>query len=61
MKLQIKNKHLFSSQAYVEDTTNVYSFTLPFSGWKESGLGREGGIIESLNDYTELKAISIGG
>lgn len=42
------------------NTTNVYSFTLPFGGWKESGLGREGGIIESLNDYTELKAISIG-
>lgn len=42
------------------NTTNVYSIMLPFGGWKESGLGREGGIIECLNDYCEVKAISIG-
>ncbi|HSX26722.1 MAG TPA: NAD-dependent succinate-semialdehyde dehydrogenase [Chlamydiales bacterium] len=42
------------------NTTNVYTITLPFGGWKESGIGREGGIIESLNDYCELKAISFG-
>lgn len=42
------------------NTTNVYSITLPFGGWKESGLGREGGLIECLNDYCELKALSFG-
>lgn len=42
------------------NTTNVYSMMLPFGGWKESGIGREGGIVESLNEYCELKAISIG-
>ena len=42
------------------NTTNIYTITLPFGGWKESGLGREGGIIDCLNDYTEVKAISIG-
>lgn len=42
------------------NTTNVYSVTLPFGGWKESGLGREGGIVETLNDYCELKALSFG-
>ncbi|MBS0624473.1 MAG: NAD-dependent succinate-semialdehyde dehydrogenase [Verrucomicrobia bacterium] len=40
------------------NTTNAYSITLPFGGWKESGIGREGGIVESLNAYCELKAIS---
>lgn len=42
------------------NTTNVYSVMLPFGGWKESGIGREGGIVDNLNDYCELKAISIG-
>lgn len=40
------------------NTTNAYSITTPFGGFKESGIGREGGIVESLNDYCELKAIS---
>jgi succinate-semialdehyde dehydrogenase/glutarate-semialdehyde dehydrogenase len=39
------------------NTTNVYSITLPFGGWKESGIGREGGL-NCLNDYCEQKAIS---
>lgn len=42
------------------NTTNVYSAMVPFGGWKESGLGREGGVIDSLNDYCELKALSFG-
>lgn len=42
------------------NTTDVYSITLPFGGWKESGIGREAGIVESLNDYCEFKAISFG-
>lgn len=42
------------------NTTDVYSYQLPFGGWKASGLGREGGILESLNDYCELKALSFG-
>jgi succinate-semialdehyde dehydrogenase/glutarate-semialdehyde dehydrogenase len=42
------------------NTTNIFSCTLPFGGWKQSGLGREGGIAESLNGYCELKAVSFG-
>lgn len=42
------------------NTTNVYSLTLPFGGWKESGIGREAGIVEGLNEYCELKAVSYG-
>lgn len=42
------------------NTTNTYSITLPFGGWKESGIGREGGVLEALNDYCEVKALSFG-
>jgi succinate-semialdehyde dehydrogenase / glutarate-semialdehyde dehydrogenase len=42
------------------NTINTFSMTLPFGGWKESGIGREGGIVGSLDEYCELKAISIG-
>lgn len=42
------------------NTTNTFSSTLPFGGWKESGIGREGGIAGSLDSYCELKALSIG-
>lgn len=40
------------------NTTSVFSITLPFGGWKESGIGRENGL-DSLNDYCEIKSISI--
>jgi succinate-semialdehyde dehydrogenase/glutarate-semialdehyde dehydrogenase len=40
------------------NTTNAYSATLPFGGWKESGIGREGGI-NGLNEYCELKALFV--
>jgi succinate-semialdehyde dehydrogenase/glutarate-semialdehyde dehydrogenase len=42
------------------NTTNIYSTTLPFGGWKESGIGREGGLESMLNDYCEVKSLSIG-
>lgn len=42
------------------NTTNAYSITLPFGGWKESGIGREGGVEGMLNDYCELKSLSMG-
>lgn len=42
------------------NTTGVYTIMLPFGGWKESGIGRESGIVEGLNDYCELKALSFG-
>jgi acyl-CoA reductase-like NAD-dependent aldehyde dehydrogenase len=32
----------------------------PFVGWKESGLGREGGL-EGLEEYLETKLVAIGG
>jgi acyl-CoA reductase-like NAD-dependent aldehyde dehydrogenase len=32
------------------------SFTAPFGGYKESGLGRENGL-ESLKEYTQLKTV----
>jgi succinate-semialdehyde dehydrogenase len=33
---------------------------VPFPGWKESGLGREGGL-EGLEEYLETKVVTIGG
>ncbi len=34
------------------------SFTTPFGGYKDSGIGREGGI-ESFHEYTQLKSVWI--
>ena len=42
------------------NTTNIYSLYHPFGGFKESGIGRENGILEGLNAYCELKAICYG-
>jgi succinate-semialdehyde dehydrogenase/glutarate-semialdehyde dehydrogenase len=36
------------------------STEVPFSGWKESGLGREAGS-EGLEEYLETKLIAFGG
>jgi acyl-CoA reductase-like NAD-dependent aldehyde dehydrogenase len=36
------------------------STEVPFSGWKESGLGRESGA-EGLDEYLETKLIALGG
>jgi succinate-semialdehyde dehydrogenase / glutarate-semialdehyde dehydrogenase len=33
---------------------------IPFGGWKESGLGREGGV-EGLEEYMETKFVNFGG
>jgi succinate-semialdehyde dehydrogenase/glutarate-semialdehyde dehydrogenase len=33
---------------------------VPFPGWKESGLGREGGL-EGLDEYLETKVVALGG
>ena len=39
----------------------VYSNeVIPFGGWKESGLGREGGV-EGLEEYLETKFVNFGG
>jgi aldehyde dehydrogenase (NAD+) len=39
-------------------THNIFRFDpfLPFGGFKQSGIGREGGV-ESITSYTELKSI----
>ena len=42
------------------NTCDVTSELLPFGGWKESGIGRENGIVGSLDDYTENKSLIIG-
>ena len=36
------------------------SVEAPFPGWKESGLGREGGL-EGLDEYLETKLVALGG
>ncbi len=33
---------------------------IPFGGWKQSGLGREGGV-EGLDEYLESKFVNLGG
>ena len=43
------------------NTTDVVSELLPFGGWKESGLGRENGLIGSLDSYCEVKSIIFSG
>ena len=37
---------------------NVFDAALPFGGFKQSGWGREMGA-EALNNYTEVKAVTI--
>lgn len=39
---------------------NPQAVEAPFAGWKESGLGREGGK-EGLDEYLETKLVTIGG
>jgi acyl-CoA reductase-like NAD-dependent aldehyde dehydrogenase len=36
----------------------VIDYTIPYGGFKQSGVGREGGI-EGLHSFTELKAIFV--
>lgn len=38
----------------------ISSAAVPFGGVKESGLGREGSAL-GLDEYTEVKSITIGG
>jgi succinate-semialdehyde dehydrogenase/glutarate-semialdehyde dehydrogenase len=42
----------------VNDPTG-YTHEIPFGGFKESGMGREGGH-QGIEEYTEVKSISIG-
>jgi phenylacetaldehyde dehydrogenase len=37
---------------------NVFDAALPFGGYKQSGWGREMGA-EVLNNYTEVKAVTV--
>lgn len=39
------------------NTTNVYSKLLPFGGWKQSGLGRELGLENALDQFLETKSV----
>lgn len=39
---------------------NTYNVLSPFGGFKQSGIGREGGIIDSLNAYCENKSLHFG-
>lgn len=43
------------------NTTDVVSELLPFGGYKESGLGRENGVKDSLDSYLEKKSLIISG
>jgi succinate-semialdehyde dehydrogenase/glutarate-semialdehyde dehydrogenase len=42
----------------VNDATG-YTHEIPFGGFKESGLGREGGH-QGIEEYMEVKSISVG-
>lgn len=59
------NTALWASDAleYGMVAVNASSFTgppLPFGGWKQSGLGREGSTL-GINEYLENKNVSFGG
>ena len=43
-----------AGMVHINDLTYLSSTTAPCGGWKESGVGREGGQF-SMDDYTELK------
>lgn len=51
----------FEAGAVGVNTTDVVSEVLPFGGWKESGLGRENGVQDSLDAYCETKSLIIAG
>ena len=43
------------------NTCDVASELLPFGGWKESGLGRENGLLGSMDAFLESKAVIVAG
>ncbi len=43
------------------NTCDVVNESLPFGGWKESGIGREGGAIGGLDSFLESKTVVMGG
>ena len=49
--------HLNNSTVW-ENTYNTLSNAAPFGGFKESGIGREGGQYD-LDNYTEVKTVTI--
>lgn len=62
---QSMNTALWASNSleYGMVAVNTASFTgppLPFGGWKQSGLGREGSTL-GINEYLENKNVSFGG
>ena len=42
------------------NSCDVASELLPFGGWKESGIGRENGVVGSLNEFCEEKSLILG-
>lgn len=42
------------------NTTGIFREMAPFGGFKQSGIGREGGVVGSLDHYYEVKAITLG-
>ncbi len=42
------------------NTTSIYGLSLPFGGFKESGIGRENGAIDGLNEFCEVKTVCYG-
>jgi succinate-semialdehyde dehydrogenase/glutarate-semialdehyde dehydrogenase len=51
-------EHLEAGIIGVNETA-VSTATIPFGGWKESGLGREGGY-QGITEYLEEKYICMG-
>ena len=43
------------------NTCDVVSELVPFGGWKESGLGRENGLLSSMDAYLENKTVIVAG
>ena len=47
-------KRIEAGNVYIN--TSPRDTSAPFGGWKQSGIGREGGI-EGLKEFTQLKAV----
>ena len=55
--MAVNDVPLFIDGRWANDATG-YTHEIPFGGFKESGLGREGGR-QGIHEYLEVKSVSL--